>query len=283
MLLVGNANVGKSVIFGRLTGRYATVSNFPGTTVAVTRGHVTIDGEVCEVIDTPGVNALAGALSEDEAITRRLLTGDADVVVQVIDARNLRRGLMLTWQLASFGRPAVVVLNMVDEARAKGIDIDAPALARTLDVPVVETVAVEGRGMNELRKALENAGPLELGASVRQPRAQWAQHASDRLTRRRPTLGHRAQDAIARWLRQPASAMPILVGVLYVIYLFVGVFGAQTLVGLLEDGLFGTWINPAASALANRLVPWAIARDFLVGDYGLVTMGVTYAIAIVLP
>jgi ferrous iron transport protein B len=284
VLLVGNANVGKSVIFGRLTGRYATVSNFPGTTVAVTRGHVTIDGEVCEVIDSPGVNALEGTLSEDEAITRRLLTsGDAHVAVQVIDARNLRRGLMLTWQLASFGRPAIVVLNMVDEARAKGIDVDAPALARTLDVPVVETVAVEGRGMNELRKALQNAAPIDLGAAGRQPCAEWAQHVSAQFTRRRPTLGHRAQEAVARWVRQPVTAIPLLAAVLYTVYLFVGVFGAQTLVELFEDGLFGTWINPLATALANRFLPWAIARDFLVGQYGLITMGITYAIAIVLP
>src|SRR5512140_132929 len=82
--LVGNPNVGKSVVFGRLTGRYATVSNFPGTTVAITRGRALVNGEVCDIIDTPGVNMLRGALSEDEAITRRVLeSDDADVIVQV--------------------------------------------------------------------------------------------------------------------------------------------------------------------------------------------------------
>ncbi|HYU77864.1 MAG TPA: ferrous iron transporter B [Vicinamibacterales bacterium] len=284
VLLVGNANVGKSVIFGRLTGRYATVSNFPGTTVAVTRGHVTIAGEVCELIDTPGVNTLDGALSEDEAITRRLLVGgDIDLIVQVADARNLRRALMLTSQLGAFGRPMILVLNMVDEARDSGIDINSGALSEATGIPVVETVAVEGRGLSELRQAVGRAGPLVLGKDGLQPAAVWAAGATARFMLRRPTAGHRIQETIARWTRQPATAIPLLAAVLYFVYLFVGVFGAQTLVGLVEEDVFGRWINPAATALATRLLPWAFARDFFVGEYGLITMGLTYAIAIVLP
>jgi hypothetical protein len=104
--LVGNPNVGKSVVFGRLTGRYATVSNYPGTTVAVTKGRALVGAEVCDIIDTPGVNALEGSLTEDEQITRTVLAGDAsDLVVQVVDARNIRRALMLTAQLAALRKP----------------------------------------------------------------------------------------------------------------------------------------------------------------------------------
>src|SRR3954468_18072673 len=107
--LVGNPNVGKSVIFGRLTGRYVTVSNYPGTTVAVTKGRASVGAEVCDVIDTPGVNALEGTLSEDERITRDVVAnGESDLVIQVADARNLRRALMLTSQLAPFGKPMVL-------------------------------------------------------------------------------------------------------------------------------------------------------------------------------
>src|SRR3954465_9775163 len=88
--LVGNPNVGKSVIFGRLTGRYVTVSNYPGTTVAVTSGRAMVGAEVCDIIDTPGVNALEGAISEDERITREVIGTDrADLIIQVADARNL--------------------------------------------------------------------------------------------------------------------------------------------------------------------------------------------------
>ena len=128
--LVGNPNVGKSVIFGRLTGRYVTVSNYPGTTVTITSGRATVGAEVCDIIDTPGVNALEGPLSEDEKVTRDLLqSGGAELVVQIADARNLRRALLLTSQLADFRLPMILVLNMIDEARARGVDVDAAGLA----------------------------------------------------------------------------------------------------------------------------------------------------------
>src|ERR1019366_5575596 len=134
--LVGQPNVGKSVVFGRLTGRYVTVSNYPGTTVAITKGRALVGAEVCDIIDTPGVNALEGTISEDERITRDLLTSEsADLVVQVADARNLRRALMLTAQIAAFGKPLVLVLNMIDEAFARGVSIDAEALSAELHVP----------------------------------------------------------------------------------------------------------------------------------------------------
>ena len=174
--LVGQPNVGKSALFGRLTGLYATVSNYPGTTVTLTRGRVLLGGEVCDVIDTPGVNALQGVLSEDEMVAREVLSdGQADVIVQVADARNLRRALMLTWQMAAFGKPMVLALNMVDEARACGIDVDAASLATEVGFPVIETVATEGRGLPELRTqpgAGATRAPIRRGQ--RRRRAAWA-------------------------------------------------------------------------------------------------------------
>jgi ferrous iron transport protein B len=279
--LVGNPNVGKSVIFGRLTGRYATVSNYPGTTVAVTRGRALVGAEVCDVIDTPGVNVLQGALSEDEEITRRILMGGgADVVVQVADARNLRRALLLTAHTASLGVPIVLVLNMIDEARAHGVDVDARRLGDALGVPVVETVATEGRGIGELRDALARAAVPKVGA---QEPAAWAHETTARFRRISTISLARTQEAIGRALRQPLTGLPILAAVLYGFYLFVGVFGAQTLVGWLEEELFGAAINPAAITLADRLFGPGVVRDFFVGEYGLITMGMTYAIAIILP
>src|SRR5262249_29830283 len=124
LALVGQPNVGKSVVFGRLTGRYVTVSNYPGTTVAVTTGRAMVGAEVCDVIDTPGVNALEGALSEDERITRDVVaSSQSDLVIQVADARNIRRALMLTAQIAALQKPMVLALNMVDEAFARGISV----------------------------------------------------------------------------------------------------------------------------------------------------------------
>lgn len=283
--LVGNPNVGKSVVFGALTGRYATVSNYPGTTVSVTRGRSLLGAEVCDVVDTPGVNALSGAISEDERITREVLErGEADLVVQVADARNIRRALMLTAELAAYRRPAILALNMVDEALAHGIAINAPALSAELGVPVVEMVAVEGRGLQTLRDLLPDAVPFAV-PRLRDAaaRAAWAHEVTSRVRTVSTLSLARAQEALSRATRSPITGIPILALVLYAMYLFVGVFGAQTLVGLLEGQVFGRGINPAVTWAVERVLPFAFARDLLVGPYGLVTMGLTYAIAIVLP
>lgn len=283
--LVGNPNVGKSVVFGRLTGRYATVSNYPGTTVSVTKGRALVGAEVCDVIDTPGVNALDGAISEDERITRQVLaSGEADLVVQVADARNVRRALMLTAQIAAFEKPTMLVLNMVDEAWARGISVDAERLADELGIPVIEAVAVEGRGMSDLRNTLTQAAVPRVPVHVQaEGRAAWAHELTGRVRRISPLSLGRLQQALDRATRQPLTGIPILAAVLYALYLFVGVFGAQTLVELLEDGVFGRGINPAATWAANYAIPFQIVRDFFVGEYGLITMGLTYAVAIVLP
>jgi len=281
--LVGNPNVGKSVVFGRLTGRYVTVSNYPGTTVAVTRGRSTVGAEVCDVIDTPGVNALEGPLSEDEKVTRDLLHGGGvELVVQVADARNLRRALTLTSQIADLRLPMILVLNMIDEARTRGVDVDAAGLAAEIGIPVIEAVAPEGRGLSELRDALAVPARASAAADAGQAHAAWA----DAMTRRFRTVGRistgRVQEWLGRAVREPLTGIPILLAVLYLTYLVVGVFGAQTLVGLLEEDLFGRYLNPWAAAAASY-IPYAAARDFLVGDYGLISMGLTYAVAIVLP
>jgi ferrous iron transport protein B len=283
--LVGQPNVGKSVVFGRLTGRYVTVSNYPGTTVAVTKGRALVGAEVFDVIDTPGVNALDGTLSEDERITREVVAGDqTDAVIQVADARNLRRALMLTSQIADFGKPMVLALNMVDEALARGIVVDARALAEELGVPVIEMVAIEGRGLPELRASLACAARPDVPAQPHAgDRAAWAHDLTGRVRHISALSLASIQEALARATRRPATGLPMLVAVLYALYLFVGVFGAQTLVKVLEDDVFGRGINPASIWVADRLIPLPIVRDFFVGEYGLITMGVTYSIAIVLP
>ncbi|MEW5983363.1 MAG: ferrous iron transporter B [Acidobacteriota bacterium] len=282
--LAGNPNVGKSVVFGRLTGSYAVVANYPGTTVAVTEGRALVEGEVCDLLDTPGVNAVEGALSEDEQVTRRILSSDgADVIVQVIDARNLRRGLMLTSQLAAFQKPMVLVLNMMDEARLHGVSLDVQGLRARLGVPVIETVATDGQGIADLRSALREAAVPALAFEGGRDHARWAHDHALAFRSIRPHSAARLQARLSQVLRTPATGLPVLAGVLYVMYLAVGVFGAQTLVELLEDGLFQGYIHPAAVRAADLILPWRIARDFFVGDYGLVTMGLTYAIAIVLP
>ncbi|MBS1787517.1 MAG: ferrous iron transporter B [Acidobacteria bacterium] len=165
LLLVGNPNVGKSVIFGYLTGKYVTVSNYPGTTVEVSRGKMKYGGQEWEVIDTPGINSLAPQ-SDDERVTRdMLLDADPDVIVQVADAKNLRRTLLITSQLAELKIPMVLVLNMMDEARHRGIEIDAKGIGELFGIPVVPAVAVEGEGLYSIFKSIVHAkvpnDPLE--------------------------------------------------------------------------------------------------------------------------
>jgi small GTP-binding protein len=207
--LIGNPNVGKSALFGRLTGYYATVSNYPGTTVSLTHGRAIVGAEVCDIVDTPGVNSLEGTLSEDEQIAKRVLWNDGvELVIQVADARNLRRALMLTWQLARIGHPMVLALNMVDEARTHGIDIDTKRLQTELDIPVVETVATEGRGLQQLRESLAGAAvpAVETGSDA----ASWAHEMAGRFRRVRPRSLAIMQERIGRAVREPLTGVPIL-------------------------------------------------------------------------
>lgn len=155
--LVGNPNVGKSVIFGLLTGKYVTVSNYPGTTVEVSKGVCRgLDGGV-EVIDTPGVNSLI-PLSEDERVTRDMLLEDYDKhVVQVVDAKNLNRGLLITTQLAEMGLRVVLVLNMWDELLDRGMNIDIGMLQEMLNLQIVKTIATHRVGVSSLYSSIPAA------------------------------------------------------------------------------------------------------------------------------
>ena len=154
VLLIGNPNVGKSVIFGALTGRYVTVSNYPGTTVEITSGRVHMHGEVFHLTDTPGINNLL-PMSEDEQVTRNILLSiTPHSIIQVIDAKNLRRGLLITVQLAEMGIPFTVVLNMMDEALHRSIEIDIHELERTLGVPVLPTVATQRKGLKRVQECI---------------------------------------------------------------------------------------------------------------------------------
>src|SRR3954471_3051537 len=150
VLLVGNPNVGKSLLFKNLTHRYVNVSNFPGTTVEITKARATFQDREIEVVDSPGVNDLSPR-SDDARVTLKLLEQNPGAtVVQVADAKNLRRALLLTLQIAELGHPMVLVLNMLDELERLGARIDVDRLSAILGIPVVQTIAVRGVGTDEL-------------------------------------------------------------------------------------------------------------------------------------
>jgi ferrous iron transport protein B len=312
VVLLGNPNVGKSALFNALTGLRATVSNYPGTTVEVYRGRLV--GTATEVVDSPGLNSLL-PLSEDEQVTWDLVRSvrgeDGAVVVQVADAKNLRRALLLTLQLGQLEVPTVLVLNMHDEAEARGIRIDLNGLEAALGVPVRATVATRAQGLDGVTSALAHAraprNHLPLPEDVAAPALALLQGTApvpaetppflsryheallaqaDVLARRHASRGESAGATLSRQVGRlathPLWGWPVLAAVLFVLYELVGVFGAGTLVNLMEQGLFHGYLNPWATALFSYL-PWAFARDLFVGEYGVITMGLSYGLAIVLP
>lgn len=154
VLIVGNPNVGKSVLFHKLTGRYVTVSNYPGTTVEVARGVMRYRGREFVVIDSPGMYSLM-PITDEERVARRILLRDRpDLVLHVIDAKNLARTLPLTAQLMETGAPVAVILNMMDELERAGLHIEIDALQQQLGVPVLPTVCLSGKGIDAVKELI---------------------------------------------------------------------------------------------------------------------------------
>ncbi len=353
--LVGSPNVGKSALFNRLTGRYVTVSNYPGTSVEVARGTGRLGGEPVEVLDTPGMYSLLASTEEERVARRIVLEGGADVLVHVVDVKNIQRMLPLTLQLAESGRPLVLALNMADEAARLGFEVDTAALAERLGIAVVPVVAIRGEGVAELMRAVGAAvgrtplrptyqdgvgnalgtlrerlsavypvdatafaalllqGDAEIAERVRALEGENApevlrtaltvgealgapavyrvaverQRTADALLkgviRRGDGLARRRQDTLSRLLTSPWTGVPALLLVLYLgLYKFVGQLGAGTMVDWLEGTVFEGWINPWLNGAFSH-VPWAWLRDLFTGEYGVLTLGVRYAVAIVLP
>ena len=165
VILVGNPNVGKSVIFNYLTGKYVTVSNYPGTTVEVSTGTLSAHGKKFQVLDTPGVNSLI-PMSEDEKVTRDILLKEPkSYLVQVIDTKNIRRGLLISLQLLEMGLPFIVLLNMWDEAKSRGIDINMQTLSEILDAPILKTVATRKKGLEKIKENLQARPPSSISVN----------------------------------------------------------------------------------------------------------------------
>ncbi len=355
LVLIGNPNVGKSALFGLLTGKYVTVSNYPGTTVEVTYGNSVLNKKRTLVIDTPGVNSLV-PMSEDERVTRdMLLTDKPGVVVQVADTKNLRRALLITIQLSEMEVPFLLDLNMDDEARSRGIVVDQDKLSGALGIEVVKTVAIRKSGIDRLLKGITQPRPSiirvsydrdiergigeivpllpeahiskralalmllagdeslktwlhahipdhvigtierirqevqarynnSLGYLINQQRLKTADKLlSGVVTHFEAGKGSRLAQRLGALSMHPFYGIPILLAVLFAVYQFVGVLGAGTMVNFLEETVFGAYLNPWISKLIDLVLPLPFVKELLVGDYGLVTMALTYAIAIVLP
>jgi len=357
VLLVGSPNVGKSMLFNKLTGRYVTVSNYPGTTIELSRGLSQISDRKYEIIDTPGMYSLSAITDEEKVASDLLLNERADAVVHVVDAKNIERMLVLTLQLIEAGLPVILVLNMADEAEQLGIEIDVAELERILGVYVVKTTATTGEGIKTLidRIPQVRAGRFEqidYGSAIENSISVIAKQLGEQghVSRRTRALlllqgscdyagcaagdgGSPGADLITNAIRDcssqiehsvhyhitfaiqekvkqivrqavsfpgahvrdfrerlsrlcmhPVGGLPILFAVMYFgVYKFVGGIGAGTVVDFLEGTIFETHINPLVVRVFSTIIPWQTAQDLFIGEYGVVTFGIRYAIALVLP
>jgi ferrous iron transport protein B len=258
--LAGNPNVGKSSLFNALTGMRQTVGNYPGVTIERSEGtYVTRSGDTLRIIDLPGVVSLAGR-SPDERITVDALEGRLagmtapDVVVAVLDASNVRRGLLLLSQLLELSVPVVVCLNMVDEATKAGNTVDGARLSAALaDLPVVETVASRGEGIERLAEAVASARVVEgarglwrggasapaRGEDEIAARQRWAADVVRRLGLKHPITPRTKSDRLDRILLHPVA------GTLIFLVVMGGMFQAVF-----------SWATPAMDAIKAGLA-WA--------------------------
>lgn len=408
IILVGNPNVGKSVLFHRLTGAYVNVSNYPGTTVEITQSATKFDANT-NLIDSPGVLSLPSRTDDERATMKALLNEKIRCIIQVGDAKNVRRTLNLTALLTELKLPMMLVLNMQDEAIARGLMVNTDELAKELNIPVIPAVATSGEGIdavishisqvkipdpilhydvvseeiitkmsefiqqncphkflasrglailflgkdseveewiasqlgktkfpeilalrdflqqklnenyanlsdvkgfdfqeNQAAKNTQNIQNIQniqnsninsnlnskennllLSALFARERSLAADTLSKTIISRSLNSSPLLSQKIGQYVVHPFWGFPILLAVLYAVYQFVGVFGATTLVGLLEEDLFGEILNPAFTTffenLNSKTLNIAWLNDLIVGEYGLWTMGMTYALALILP
>jgi ferrous iron transport protein B len=292
ILLVGNPNVGKSALFSRLTGTHIIASNYPGTTVGFTKGYLKLGEERAELIDVPGNYTLEPTSKAEEVAVEMLKEGD--LVINVVDATNLERNLNLTLQLLERQTPVIVALNMWDDTKHRGINVDAAKLEELLGVPVVPTVGVTGQGVKELVSRLPEAKVSKNARTYSNSDERWAR-VGDTVSQVQ-SLSHRHH----RWYEHLEDAsshrvwgIVIALLVLFATFWFVRFVG-EGIIGYVADPLFeGLW-TPVLVKLSAALGAGGFWHDVLIGNliggeiiylqsFGLLSTGLYIPLAVVLP
>lgn len=319
IVLAGNPNVGKSVFFHAFTGLYVDVSNFPGTTIDISYGKY----QDYVVLDTPGVYGVSSF--NDEEIVARDIIASADIVVNVVDAVHLDRDLFLTQQVIDMGIPTIVALNMMDEAKAQGIEIDVDKLSNQLGVPVIPTIAVKKQGIEDIKNKVAEARVGNTDPNLANELSELLPQVHSRaeallILEDDPNVAERhqmegsgqrekiyfnrrqrvnqivdqvVQDTktqsnfkanLSRWMLNPITGIPILLGTLYIIYKLIAVFVAQTVVEFTEGYLFVELYEPFVRGLVGQWIPQSSALgQILIGEFGVLTMTFTYVLGLLLP
>jgi ferrous iron transport protein B len=346
--IVGLPNTGKSQVFNNLTGEYTLVANYPLTTVEMKRTRCEIGSETYEVIDTPGLHCLY-IHSEEELIVRDMIFKEVpDVIIQCIDANQLKQSLVLTSDLLELGTPMVISLNAIDETAKRGVLIDSSRLSGLLGVPVVESITVNGLGTKELKSAIRQASrgkwtlrygefiddgisaivselPEEMsfkrkaavllllddpfladylrekygeekiaqlksqvteirrqfrgnfGSAINKKRSQWVAETAENATIKQKITAGEFSRVFGRLSRHPIFGIPILAFFLITTYLLVTHVAA-----FLDRILSSVLLDPTVEYI-TELVPSGFWNEFLIGNYGILTLGLFNAIVTILP
>lgn len=296
VLLIGNPNVGKSVIFSRLTGVNVIASNYPGTTVEFTKGYMRLKGERVEIIDVPGTYTLKPTSRAEEVAVKMLNDAlkendDNTIVINIVDATNLERNLNLTLQLIKTGIPLVVCLNFWDETKHTGIQLDVEKLEQILGIPVVPTCGITGEGIKNLVSRLTEAkaSPYQYEEEERWSAIGKIVTEVQELTHRHHTVFERIGDATIH----PLTGIPLAIIILLLAFTIVRYIG-ESLIGYLFEPLFENLWAPLMMRLSDLLGSTGFIHDVLIGhliegeidfvqSMGLLTTGLFVPFAMVLP
>lgn len=290
ILLVGNPNVGKSVIFSHLTGVKVIISNYPGTTISFTKGYMKIMNEQVQLIDVPGSYTLEPTCKAEEVACQMIEQGD--VIINVIDATNLERHLYLTLQLMEKNKPMVIALNFWDETKHRGINIDYKKLESILGIPVIPTSAIRGEGLNELKLRLNDAKIPNSKLLSNEARWQFIGEIISQVQ----SISHRHHtyaERIGEMMIHPVFGIIFGAVIIYFSFWAVRVI-AESLIKYLLDPFFYKVYAPLLYKLSNILHPTSILHKILIGNLinnqidfkqsiGLMTTGVYVEFAMILP
>ncbi|MGB0691618.1 MAG: ferrous iron transport protein B [Pseudomonadales bacterium] len=248
--LVGNPNCGKTTLFNALTGSHQKVGNWPGVTVEKKSGSFRHEGQECEIVDLPGIYSLEQEyLGLDEEIAREHLNSDEfDVIINIIDASNLQRNLILTQQVLELGHPTLVAVNMMDIAEQEGLSIDIDSLHQELGVFVTPVVASRQNGLDELL-----AGVLAAERPQDLEKLHSSEFISDKIVKRYQRAGdivggvvqmapveHTLTEQLDRWVLNRWLGVPIFLLMMYLMFTVAINFGAVFIDFF--DILFGTFV-----------------------------------------
>ncbi|MDD4203056.1 MAG: ferrous iron transporter B [Candidatus Omnitrophica bacterium] len=291
ILLMGNPNVGKSAVFSRISGVKVNISNYPGSTVEFLEGKVKVDNNDVPIIDVPGTYSLKPTSTAEEVAVNMI--NNESIIVNVIDSTNLERNLFLTLQILELGLPTIIVLNIWDETKHKGITIDIPKLEKILGVPVVATCGISGEGIKEL---VEKVPFARTSARIKKMNEHkiWEEigriiNDVQELTHRHHTLLERIEDLSI----QPVSGLFIAAIVLYVSFMIIRTIG-EGAINFVFDPLFEKVWMPVVLKINSLFADGSFLQHFFIGNiidgkidlgmsFGILTTGIYIPIAAVLP